>query len=182
MNEFVETYGYLALLIGTFLEGETILILAGFAAHRGYLELHWVIMTAFAGSLCGDQLFFFIGRFRGQSYLAKRPKWQPRIDRVNSILERHQIWLILGFRFMYGLRNIIPFVLGSSRIKTAQFLILNVIGAVVWAVLVGLGGYIFGHTLELALEKVKQYEIFVMVSIAGLGLLLWLFHFWRQRH
>jgi membrane protein DedA with SNARE-associated domain len=53
----IENYEYAAILIGTFLEGETILVLAGLAAHQGYLVLTWVILAAFLGSLGGDQLF-----------------------------------------------------------------------------------------------------------------------------
>ena len=49
LQSLIENYGYLAILIGTFLEGETIVILAGFAAQLGYLELPWVIVTAIAG-------------------------------------------------------------------------------------------------------------------------------------
>ena len=58
MESLIENYGYLAILIGTLLEGGTILVLGGFTAHQGYLALPWVILAAFAGSLCGDQLFF----------------------------------------------------------------------------------------------------------------------------
>ena len=49
--QLIQSYGYWAILAGTFLEGETILVLAGFAAHLGYLQLPWVILAAFAGSL-----------------------------------------------------------------------------------------------------------------------------------
>jgi membrane protein DedA with SNARE-associated domain len=52
-------FGYPAILVGTFLEGETILVIAGMAAHRGYLDLPVVIGAAFIGTLFGDQLFFF---------------------------------------------------------------------------------------------------------------------------
>ena len=62
LQSLIDTYGYLAILVGTFFEGETILVLGGFAAYRGYLHLPWVIIAAFVGSLCGDQLFFFLGR------------------------------------------------------------------------------------------------------------------------
>lgn len=62
--DFLSHYGYLALLIGTFLEGETILVLGGLAAHQGYLDLAGVILAAFAGSLMGDQFFFLLGRRR----------------------------------------------------------------------------------------------------------------------
>ena len=58
LQNIIETYGYAVILIATFLEGETILILGGFVAHRGYLMLPWVILAAFIGSLCGDQQEF----------------------------------------------------------------------------------------------------------------------------
>jgi len=57
METFLQTYGYWDILIGTFLEGETILVLGGLAAHMGYMDLSGVILSAFTGSLCGDQLF-----------------------------------------------------------------------------------------------------------------------------
>ena len=57
-TSIIEHYGYAAIVIGTFLEGETILVLAGLVAHQGYLKLTGVITAAFLGSLCGDQLFF----------------------------------------------------------------------------------------------------------------------------
>ena len=56
LQQLITDYGYLAILMGTFLEGETILILGGFASHRGYLELPWVVVSAFIGTLAGDQL------------------------------------------------------------------------------------------------------------------------------
>ena len=68
----IQKFGYLAIFIGAFLEGETILIVGGFAAHRGYLLLPYVIFSAFLGTLFGDQLFFFIGRFKGKQ-LTKQP-------------------------------------------------------------------------------------------------------------
>ena len=37
-------------------------MLGGYFAHRGYLELGGVIVTAFVGAVCGDQLFFHLGR------------------------------------------------------------------------------------------------------------------------
>ena len=64
-EELIANYGYIAVLIGTFFEGETILLIAGFFAHLGYLKLSYVIAAAFAGSLAGDQLFFYAGRIKG---------------------------------------------------------------------------------------------------------------------
>jgi len=81
LESIVDTYGYVAVLLGTFLEGETILVLGGFAAHRGYLALPGVILAAFIGSLCGDQLFFFLGRRHSQAVLARRPHGRPGLTK-----------------------------------------------------------------------------------------------------
>ena len=47
-------YGYWTVLLGAFVEGETIVLMGGFAAQRGYLHLLGVIACAFAGSLAGS--------------------------------------------------------------------------------------------------------------------------------
>ena len=72
LESLIDTYGYLAILVGTFFEGETVLVLGGFAAHRGYLDLPGVILAAFVGTLLGDQLFFVLGRWHSEKILAKR--------------------------------------------------------------------------------------------------------------
>ena len=84
LEEAIQTYGYWAILVGTFFEGETILILAGFAARRGYLSLPWVIAAAVAGTICGDQLFFFLGRWRAAVTLQKHPAWSKKLAKPKS--------------------------------------------------------------------------------------------------
>jgi len=78
LSEMIAKYGYLAVFVGTFFEGETILVLGGFAAHRGYLELPYVMLAAFVGTVLGDQLYYFIGRRWGVRLLEKRPRWRER--------------------------------------------------------------------------------------------------------
>ena len=46
LESFLAKYGYIAILLGTAFEGETIMIMGGFSAHRGYLELlPWVVLA-----------------------------------------------------------------------------------------------------------------------------------------
>jgi membrane protein DedA with SNARE-associated domain len=177
LAELVSTYGYAAITIGTFFEGETILILGGLAAHQGYLELPWVISCAFAGTLFGDQLYFYIGRIKGHSTLEKRPHWKSRSERVLRLLHKHQILLILGFRFLYGMRTITPFLIGVSRVSPTRFLILNIIGALVWATAIGILGYVFGQTLEILIGDIKKYELFIFLGLVVSGSLTWLIYY-----
>lgn len=181
LEELVSTYGYAAILIGTFLEGETILVLGGFAAHRGYLELPLVIACAFIGTVFGDQLYFHLGRTKGQDMLERRPHWQSRADRVLSLLERHQLLLILGFRFLYGMRTVTPFILGVSRVPPVRFLVLNLLGALVWSASIGVLGYLFGQTLEILIGNIKHYELWLALALVAVGSCLWIIHAIRQR-
>ena len=180
-DQLISDFGYLAILIGTFLEGETILVLGGFAAHRGYMELPWVIIIAFIGTMFGDQLYFHIGRVKGSSLLEHRPRWQEKSVRVRQLLNQHQILLILGFRFIYGIRTVTPFLLGISGIPPLRFLLFNAIGAALWAFAIGMAGYLFGHALELFIDDVKRYELWAFVFIVILGLLVWIFYQRRRK-
>ena len=170
----VTNFGYPAVAIGTFFEGEIILILAGFAAHRGYLYLPLVILAAFLGGLSGDQFYFFLGRHRGRSVLAKHPGWEARIDRFKLLLDRYDIPLIMVFRFLYGFRTVAPIAIGLSDISHMKFFILNCISVAVWAVTVGVLGYVFGHAMEIMIDEIKRYEIAVMSVLFAAALLIFI--------
>ena len=181
LESLLANYGYPILVIGTFLEGETILVLGGVVAHMGYLSLDLVITCGFCGTLIGDQLYFFLGRRHGKTMLKRHPSWQNRANRVFTILERHQNLLIIGFRFLYGLRTVTPFAIGMSDVSYLRFALLNAIGAGIWATAIALAGYYFGRAVEAVLGDIKHYEIEVIAAIVVIAVLVWLAHVYRQR-
>lgn len=162
---------YLILLVWTFLEGETIVIIAGIAARDGNPWLPMVIFCAFAGSILSDQLMFFLGRFKGAAFVARRPAWQLRAQRVYRLLERYQTGLILGFRFLYGVRNITPFAIGMSEVTVRRFVTLNLIGAAVWAASFACGGYLFGAAMETVIDK--RHRAWVLLGLLVLTCVIW---------
>ena len=183
MEHLIATYGYLAVVVGSFLEGETVLVMAGFAAHRGYLDFRWVVLAAFLGSLAGDQTYFFLGRTQGAALLARRPRWQARVAAVHRALERRQALFIIAFRFgiVWGFRTVAPFVIGMSRVPTFRFVFFNVIGAALWALSIGALGYFFGHGIELLLGDVKRYEREAFLFLVAAGAVSWLWRFLKRR-
>jgi membrane protein DedA with SNARE-associated domain len=173
----VNTYGYLAILLGTFFEGETILVVGGFIAHLGYLKLPYVMAVAFIGSFSGDQLFFILGRVKGQKILSRFKKAQSRVDKIHVFLHRYNNLIMIGFRFIYGIRILTPIVLGTNhKIKASRFLVLNTIGALVWSIVVSAGGYLFGEALELILKDIKRYELTIIIGMVIIGSLGWIIH------
>lgn len=173
LEQLITDYGYLAVLIITFIEGETIVILAGVAAHLGYLELQWVILAAIGGSFSGDQLWYYVGRHWGPRIIARRLSWQEGAQKVYKHLHRHQYWLILTFRFYYGLRNVTPFVVGSAHIPRLRFFTLNLIGAIVWANVFSVAGYLFGSAVEQFMDDYHRYALYVLGALVLVGLAVW---------
>ena len=177
----VRNYGYLALFVGTFLEGETILLFAGFLAHDGQLDLSMCLLTAFCGSLAGDQTAFYVGRWKGKQFIANRPAWQCRVERVHRMLERFHEVLILSFRFFYGLRNLTPFILGTTEVSGLKFFLLNAVGAAVWAVVFGSAGYLFGEAVNSVLKDVKHLQMIILLVAAVIFTLVYLFRRRRRK-
>lgn len=177
LHQLLTDYGYLAVLAGSLLEGETILILAGFAAHQGHLSLASVMAVAFVGGTLGDQIFYFAGKRYGDALLRRMPRMmRANAPRIREKLLRHQAPLIIGLRFMYGLRIAGPIVIGMSEVPVRRFLLFNLIGAAIWAVLVAGAGYLFGHTMKRVLENVEHYEWIGYLAIVVVAAVVALAH------
>jgi len=161
----IDSYGYFAVFIGSFLEGETILALAGLAANRGYMDFWTVVAVAFVAGFAGDQFFFFLGRLRGRQILARVPHWRERVERFDALLARWHAPLIVCVRFMYGFRIMGPIILGMGRVSTWKFFVYNMIGAAIWAPLIAGLGYLFGSTLEAVLHDLKRFELWAAIAL-----------------
>jgi membrane protein DedA with SNARE-associated domain len=181
LESLIQTYGYIVIFLGTLVEGETILVSGGFAAHQGYLLLRWVILVAFLGGLSGDLLFFYLGRCHGHLILTRHPVWYARVLKVFGMLERYHTILILVMRFLYGLRMITPFALGMSQLSTSRFIFLNTISALIWAIVGGTAGYLGGQVLEIAMGDLTHYEHEILGTIILLGLLLGGIYWYRRQ-
>lgn len=181
LQTLLEQYGYLAIFVGTVLEGETILVLGAVAAHMGYLELPWVISAAMAGTFFGDQVYYFLGRRHGEWVMRRLARWQPRLERVKRLLNRNPVLIIFSFRFLYGFRTITPVIIGMSRFAVLPFVVLNLLAALLWSVVIGLLGYSFGALIQRLLGDMRHYELIAISVVVAAGALVWLVYLWRRR-
>jgi len=181
LRALIDSYGYLAVFAGAFLEGETVLALAGLAAYRGYLDLYTVVAIALFAGFLGDQLYFFLGRRNGARILARFPDAQARAHRFDALLARWHAPLIIAIRFMYGLRIVGPVLLGMGRVPSWKFMLYNFIGAVIWAPLIAGLGYAFGSVVESFLENIEQYEMWLFAAVIAMGAAGVAFHRFRSR-
>jgi membrane protein DedA with SNARE-associated domain len=171
---FVETYGYLALLAGAFFEGEATVLIAGFMAHNGHLQLPWVMLIAAVGAFGSDQALYRIGRFEGMTVFRRLPHVEARMQRVKALLTRYQDPLMIGFRFVYGIRLVTVLAIGIAGLSAVRFALLNAIGVAAWAAVVSSIGYCFGHVLEQV--HLLRYQALVALVLGAAGVGLWLWH------
>lgn len=181
VSEYIAQYGYLFVGLWALLEGETVLLLAGFAVQQGQLDLWLTLAIGAVGAFAGDQFWFHMARRHGRAWLRRRPHLIARAAAAQQLLERHATLFILSFRFIYGMRNLGAMVIGLSNVGAARFAILNAIAALLWAVAVIMSGYLFGAAAVTLLEDVagiEQIIIAIIVVIAAAIAASWLLRRW----
>ena len=176
MQEFIETWGYVGVFLGSLIEGESIIFVAGFLAHEGYLSLPKIIVVSFMGTLIADQVLYHLGRHYGNHIIDKFPSFKPRAERAFRLLRHYDNIYILSFRFIYGVRIISPVIIGTSGVGVKRFTILNLIAALIWSVTSCVAAYYFAHLIMDKLELIPKILLGVVIVGAGIGYLLFKWH------
>jgi membrane protein DedA with SNARE-associated domain len=143
VSNFVKEWGYVAVFLGSIVEGEVILLCASAFAAFGFLSIYKVFCIAFVTTVVVDQALFFIGYKVGIDWLVRKSqKAQRARDRVFALLHRMDIFFIFAFRFIWGIRTVSPLIIGSARIKPARFIIFNIPSGFCWAFACCFLGYV----------------------------------------
>jgi len=174
-------FGYLAVFVGTFLEGETILVMAGFFAERGYLEFFLVVLAAFSGAYVGHVFWFWLGRTQGVKLLDRFPKMRKHFGKGIRMFERYGAPAIFITQWLYGLRVTCAVIIGISRISTIKFLVYEAFTCAVWAFAITAGGYYFGRAVERVLGRAAHIEKWGLLLLVVIAVALYGYHRWKDR-
>jgi membrane protein DedA with SNARE-associated domain len=180
-ESLLEQFGYFAVFVGTFLEGEAILVAAGFFASRGYLDVVWVGVVAFAGAYGGHLFWFWLGRAHGVKLLDRFPRMKRHFGKSVRVFERYGPAAIIITQWIYGLRITCAVIIGMSRIALFKFLIYEAVSCAVWAVVITALGFYFGRVIESVLGRVEHIEKYGLIIIVAIAVGFWLYHKWKER-
>lgn len=184
IREYLQLHGYWVLFIGTFLEGEAILLMAGFLAFRGYLDISGVVLTAWAGSFLGDQCYFYLGHLKGRALLKRFHSIARKFREALKLIEKYGVFVAFISRFTYGFRIVLPIILGITKLAPRTFLWINLVSALVWSLVFSLGGYLFGKSASLLLDNIANYEHYLALALLGAISLVWcahIYHVWKLK-
>ncbi|HVT03588.1 MAG TPA: DedA family protein [Thermoanaerobaculia bacterium] len=175
---FLHRFGYLAVFVGTFLEGETILVLSGFFASRraAILKPAIIILVAFSGAFLGHVFWFWIGRTKGAHILHRHPNLERHMARALKLFEDHGPSAVFISQYLYGLRIVSAVMFGISHIKTRTFLLYQALSCLIWATLVTLLGFYFGRAVQKYLGQAAG-----IITIVVLGIVVFAYHKMKDR-
>jgi len=165
VDDYLAQYGYIAIIMGTFVEGETTVLLGGIFSKLNYMELHRVMLWAFAGTMLGDCTFFFLGKSVGRNVIEKFEFLRSKIPLANRIIKRYGNFILFLVRFFVGIRGIILILLGCTDIRKRTFFLYSTLSALIWSVAVSLVGFLFGEVVYIFAHDVKKYEIYVIPAV-----------------
>ena len=160
LEQVVLTYGYAAIGIvicleamGLPLPGESLMIASAiYAATTGKLQIEWIVLSAAAGAIMGDNIGYLIGQRLGIPALEK---YGPRIgltvgrQRLGQFLFHKYGGIVVFFgRFIAFLRVFAALLAGSNRMPWGRFLVWNALGGIAWTHLYGIGAYVLGNQVH----------------------------------
>lgn len=155
---FLET----GIVVTPFLPGDSLLFSCGMFARMNILSPLKTFIVIFIAAVLGDLVNYHIGKFLGRKALEKYPKIFKKeyIDKTHSFYEKYGAKTIVIARFVPIVRTFAPFMAGMGYMSYKKFFIYNVTGALLWVIIIYLGGYFFGN-----IPIIKKNFSFVILLI-----------------
>ncbi len=173
---YLKKYGYVFLFLGTLLEGELVLLIAGFLAFLGALSLPLVILVGFFGAAVGDNIWFYLGQKGGRGFLYKYGKYflmhESRIINAEKYFQNHGRKTVFFSRFVFGTRISSAILAGALGMKSKMFILANFFGAAIWAIITALLGYFFGRSFEALAAGLKRTELALLILVLAAIIIL----------
>jgi membrane protein DedA with SNARE-associated domain/membrane-associated phospholipid phosphatase len=153
--------------VGFLFPGSTLLLLMGVMAGRGVFDLQTLLVFAFLGALAGDNVNFYLGRRYGVA-LIQKPRLHlssELIGRTERFLNSHGSMSVFFARFVPALKESMPFVAGSVKMRYGRFLFWDGFGAAGWSLeFIGIG-YLFSASLKLAQLWLTRTGFLILILV-----------------
>ncbi|AEB28223.1 DedA family protein [Francisella hispaniensis] len=170
-------WGYLAIMLGVFIEGEIFLIMVGIATATTLFSYPLAILAATFAAILHDNGLFIFSKFMGKKIFEKKASWYYKAQKSLEILDKYESLAILSIRFLYGLRTITLLVVGLSKVNRIKFICLDSISSFVWSIIYISLGYLFGNTILRFIDNTdikdwishnKHLSIFILILVSSI--------------
>jgi membrane protein DedA with SNARE-associated domain len=180
LEHLIAQYGLAAVLIGSAIEGDFTLILAGVFAHLGYFPFPLALAAGVLGSYVGDFAWYLLGRLRGPHFRAGRlyQRVGPRIERLAHRLGAAQL---IAARFVYGTKAASMVFWGLHGMSLPRFVLLDAIGCVVGSLVFTGLGYAVSGSATVLLGRVRRVELWLLGAVLVGAVLVFVIHWTAKK-
>ena len=179
---FAET----GLAVGFFLPGDSLLVVSGLFAAASKLNVWFVMLAFFLGSVIGDNTGYWTGRVMGKTLFNRESSriFKPsRVEKAHSFFEKYGVKTVILARFVPIVRTFAPLVIGAAEMPYSRFLPFSIIGGLLWISSMVLAGYFLGGVIERAFNiKLEDHIEKVVIVVVALSLLPPLIEFLRHKY
>ena len=165
-------YAETGLMVGFFLPGDSLLVIAATIAAKGDLNIWWLNLTLLSAAIAGDATGYWIGRRAGKALYSRPNSFFFRRDhliKTHDFYEKHGGKTIVIARFMPVVRTFAPVVAGAADMTYRHFALYNVFGGILWVSSMTLAGYFLG--MVVGPEKIGKNIHLIVVIVIFLSLL-----------
>jgi membrane-associated protein len=159
-------FGESAVFLGFVLPGETAVIVGGFLAYQGKINIVALCAIVVVSAIVGDSVGYLVGSRYGTRLLDLKVLHRRRrgiAAALQGLESRGATYVFLG-RFTAFFRAVVPGLAGMSKLHYPRFLAANAAGGLLWGIGFSLLGYFAGH----AYKKVEHYSTFAALGVAVL--------------
>jgi membrane-associated protein len=178
---FAET----GLAVGFFLPGDSLLVVSGLFAAAGKLNVVFVMIAFFLGSVIGDSTGYWTGRVMGKRLFNREDSFifkPSRVEKAHAFFEKYGVKTVILARFVPIVRTFAPLVVGAAEMPYSRFLPYSIAGGLLWISSMVLAGYFLGGVIENALGiKLEDHIEKVVIVVVFLSLLPPIIEFLRHR-
>ena len=174
-------------IIGLPIPDETILAFAGFLAFNN--ELHFIpaLLSAFAGSVSGITVSFFLGRTLGIKLLNKARRfihnYEETIKKTHNNLEKYGGWIFIFGYYIPGIRHLVAIIAGTTEVRYSKFALYAYTGAFIWSTTFITLGYFLGKEWMKVVDKIHGPVMLVSIILIALVLIIYILkRFFFRKH
>jgi len=157
-------------------------------AFKGLVDIHIMVVVAFAGVLIGDSTIFFLGHRYG-SVLTRKPFFEKILSpaRLATIREKfHERGnkIVFAGRFMPGLRTPIFFTAGSLHLPYRVFIFYDGMAALISVPVITYVVFLFGAQVDYVIGVIRSFEhgmLLLIVSVIAFTVGKFLWGRWREK-
>ena len=170
--EILSFFGYytpVVSFIGGLLGGNETLLFLSILASGGFLNIYYLFIFFYIGSLISDSLWFLLGRsklFEVVWRIRWVSKFYPNLGKFLRHITKNKFWLLFITKFLYGSKILTLLYLSRQKIKYGYFIKCISIINLIWVSFIIFFGWSAGMGVHLTADISQDVRLyFILVGI-----------------